>query len=386
MKMKTARLSYRWVPQLIMLIIIVLGTSLRNLNVTGRLAQLLPNLQGFCPIGAVYSLFRMLAQPAFLAHTDRSHVWVLSGVLLITVLFGALFCSTLCPLGALQEWTAKIGRKLLKKRYNPALPRKADAALGSLRYVLLLIIFLTAFGHISLVLDVFNPSTALKHMWTSAVPAASIILFAGILLLSLVYERPWCRWACPYGLVLGFIGRFSIWKVRRHEASCIHCKACDRACPTRIGVSSAKEVKDLTCSRCLRCITACPVYDTMTCTPPLGRKTLSLGTAAGLIALVLFFTPITAARAFGWYLPAGNVAVSAQQDVSFTSEDISPFMPLEDLAERMRIAYHELGSILGLPEDYDFETFIIDIEEDEAYEHITLGYVREQVHKYLQNR
>lgn len=381
-----SRTSYRWVVQLIMLTIIILGASLRNLGITGWAASLIPELQAFCPIGAVYTLSRILARPSFLAQAVQSHLWVLAGVMLITVLFGAIFCSTLCPLGALQEWTGKLGRKLLKKQYNPAVNKKTDIALGSLRYVILLMILLTALGHISIALDMFNPSIALKHMWTTAVPVTSLVLFLGMLLLSLVYERPWCRWACPYGLVLGFLGRFSIWKIRRDDPSCIHCKACDRACPTRIPVSSATIVKDLTCSRCMRCISACPVAETMTCTPAGGTRSLNSASAAALLSLVLFFTPITAARAINWHITAESTVILDQYTAVQTSREISPLMTLDDLAESMGMAYHELGSILGLPEGYDFSTLIIDIEEEESYEHITLGYIREQMHRHLQDQ
>ena len=52
-------------------------------------------------------------------------------------------------------------------------------------------------------------------------------------------ERPFCKYACPYGAVLGVFNLFRIFGIKRRKSSCISCKACDKACPMNIDVSGA---------------------------------------------------------------------------------------------------------------------------------------------------
>ncbi len=131
--------SLRWTVQLIMLVLILGGASLRNLLPAGSfLATLFPELQGFCPFGEVRSVTTVITDFASLANTSHSNLWVLLGVVLITVLFGTVFCSTLCPLGTVQEWIGKLGRRLWGKRYNPPVSRRLDRVLSSSRYLILL--------------------------------------------------------------------------------------------------------------------------------------------------------------------------------------------------------------------------------------------------------
>ena len=367
--MKLLSIKPRIVVQILMVMIIAVGAAFRSMQ--HALARFFPELQGFCPIGAVQTLFRITADPSSLLRPERSHLWVLSGVLLITLLFGAVFCSYLCPLGSLQEWVGKAGKKLFKKSYNRPIPKKADAALGSLRYIFIAFIGLSVFGIISFNFDVINPSYAFIHVWSSAVSATAVVVLLLIVILSLFYERPWCRWLCPYGVLLGVLGKISLFKIRKSEELCINCKKCSRACHAHIAVQEASTVADSRCTRCSRCIDVCPVKGALSTTGP------SHGAAAAALVFVLFFSPLTAARAGGLYLP-GGIREETQAAV-FDPDSISPVITIGELARLMGIEYHELTELLGLPEAYDGETMLFDIEEDIEHEHITVGFIREQV-------
>ena len=56
---------------------------------------------------------------------------------MLTLLAGPAFCGWVCPLGSIQEWISKLGRKLLGKRHNKLIAYGVDRWLRYLRYVVL---------------------------------------------------------------------------------------------------------------------------------------------------------------------------------------------------------------------------------------------------------
>lgn len=86
-----------------------------------------------------------------------------------------------------------------------------------------------------------------------------------VLLLSLVVERPFCKYACPYGALQGVFNLFRIFRIKRNPDTCIDCSRCDRACPMNIRVSSSGVVRDHQCISCMKCTSeaACPVANTV---------------------------------------------------------------------------------------------------------------------------
>ena len=380
---KTASATSRWVLQIIMLILIVGGASFRNLGMSEHsLIALWPELQGFCPFGAVQTLFRGFFDPSYFVRSGYSNLWVLLGVLVITMLFGAVFCSTLCPLGSVQEWMGKLGRRLLKKRYNPAVPKRVNTLLQSLRFILLALLFLSVAGIFKGNPDSINPSYALSHLWTSVVPISAVLVFVTFLILSLWYERPWCRWFCPYGLILGTLGRLSLFTIHRSTKTCIDCRRCDRACPVRIPISQLNSISNSSCNRCMQCVTSCPI-----------PKTLSIASHGSVrirpvilpvLVLVLFFAPLGVATAASWYRPASSHTVLNSSDQQeFSVDSISPMISLSTLAVQAGIDERTLAALLGLAPDYDFSTLLIDIEEEDDYMDITVRFIRETLRAYL---
>ncbi|WP_156922793.1 4Fe-4S binding protein [Desulfitobacterium metallireducens] len=90
-------------------------------------------------------------------------------------------------------------------------------------------------------------------------------MLGATIILSLFIERPWCKYACPYGAVLGFFNFFRIFKIHRKNSSCVNCKACDRACPMNISVSTTNAVRNHQCISCMKCTSehSCPVANTV---------------------------------------------------------------------------------------------------------------------------
>ena len=117
-----------------------------------------------------------------------------------------------------------------------------------------------------LVFQDVDPYYALFNFLTGEVAISALVVLGVVTVLSLFVERPWCRWLCPYGALLGLFNKIRLFPVRRNAKTCIHCKKCDKACPMGIEVSAKGAVRDARCITCHECLSgnACPVENTVT--------------------------------------------------------------------------------------------------------------------------
>ena len=186
-------------------------------------------------------------------------------VLILTLLFGPVFCGWVCPLGSAQEWVGKLGRKLFKKKYNDLVPRIIDRVLRYFRFIVLVwVVYVTA-RSTTLMFATVDPYNALFTFWSEEVELPALIILGITLIGSLFIERPWCKYACPYGALLGLFNKFRIFKIKREPSTCISCNLCTRVCPMNIDVAKQETVTDLQCISCFECTSerACPVEDTV---------------------------------------------------------------------------------------------------------------------------
>lgn len=225
----------------------------------------LASLHAVCPFGGVVTLYSLLAENTLVHKVQISSLIIMVLVFLLTILFGPVFCGWVCPFGSIQEWIGKIGKKLFPKKFNRFIPMKADKVLRYIRILVLVwVVFVTA-KSATLMFSNIDPYFALFHFWTGEAALPSLIILAVVLISSLFVARPWCRYFCPYGALLGFFNKIRIFKITRNENTCINCKKCDRACPMRINVSEKTKVSDLQCISCYECTSerSCPVQDTV---------------------------------------------------------------------------------------------------------------------------
>ncbi len=223
------------------------------------------SLHSLCPFGGVVTLYNLITVGTLIQKIHASAVVLLGLVLLLSVLFGPVFCGWVCPLGSLQEWVGKLGKKLFRKRYNNFVPRKLDRVLRYIRFaVLLWVVFVTARSATLLFANV-DPYNALFTFWFEEAALPAMIILGLTLAGSLFIERPWCKYACPYGALLGLFNKIRIFKIRRTPSTCISCNRCTNVCPMNINVAGKEVVTDLQCISCLECTSerACPVEDTV---------------------------------------------------------------------------------------------------------------------------
>lgn len=139
--------------------------------------------------------------------------------LVATLFFGRTFCAAVCPLGAVQDLT------LL---WPLRVPRWLEHSLRYLAYVYLaLAVLLAALGS-TFIICRYDPYVAIFRRSGNL---NILVLGGAILVIGLFVGRPYCRFLCPYGVILRQLSRLSKWRVRITPTTCIQCKLCEDACP-----------------------------------------------------------------------------------------------------------------------------------------------------------
>lgn len=170
-----------------------------------------------CPIGSI--------QNVTLGLTDASYAVPLAVLLffllplVFALLFGRVFCAGVCPLGAIQDLVVLKPIKV---------PRGLNEALGLLPYLYLGASVLYVITGTGFMICRYDPFVGLFRMSGSL----GMLLFGGALLvIGIFVARPYCRYMCPYSVLLNWSSRFA-W---RHAAitpdHCIQCTLCEQACP-----------------------------------------------------------------------------------------------------------------------------------------------------------
>lgn len=257
----------RLAVQIFFLALIIL-ISVNHFRSEQGLAPLLigsPSLHAVCPFGGVVTIYTYFTEGAFIQKIYQSSITLMWLILALTLLFGPVFCGWICPFGTVEEFIGKIGRKIFKKKYNNFIPLKLDKLLRYLRYVILIVVVVNTAISGKLLFSDFDPYFALFNIWSSEVARLSLLILGLVLIGSLFVERPWCKYLCPLGALLGIFNLFRIAKLKRNEKTCIDCKACDRVCPMNIDISTTKVVSDPQCISCLLCTDEmdCPVSDSL---------------------------------------------------------------------------------------------------------------------------
>ena len=375
----------RFAIQAAMMLLVVAGASLRNLAPNGTFLPFrLPELQGLCPFGGAQAVGRLVFDTASVLRPDRAYLWVLAGGIGASLLIGAVFCGWLCPLGTVQEWVGRLGRRIFGGRYNRLVPVRVDRALGLLRYGVLGVLLVGAAGAVGLAADAVNPSYAFLHLWTAAVPLPGLVVLAALLAASLLVERPWCRWLCPLGALHGLASRLAPWTIRRSERPCTGCRRCDRVCPMGVAVSACEVVRDPRCHRCAACVASCPISGALSHSGPTSRFRLA-PSATGALAVSLFFLPVGVARTAGWYSPAAGGHVAAAGSAALELEAIRPGMSVAEAAETLGMEAGELLGLLELDADFDLSTALYDIEEHPDHEHVTFRHIRAVLERHARD-
>lgn len=259
--------NLRHIVQAAFFVLVAVTVTMEKLGEAGIKIPILPSgsLHAICPFGGVVSFWNMVSLGTLVKKVHESSVVLGVVGLFLALLFGPVICGWICPFGTFQEFMGKIGRKIFGKKYNNFMPKKLDRILRYLRYLVFAWVTYMTIVSGKLIFEAYDPYFALFRFWTGEVAVTGFVALGVVIVLSLFVERPFCKYACPYGAFLGITNLFRVFGIRRNAPTCISCNACTKACPMNIDVANAKVVRDHQCISCLECTseTACPVPATV---------------------------------------------------------------------------------------------------------------------------
>jgi len=217
-------------------------------------------------------------------------VWSVTvlAVLLVSALFGRVYCSTICPLGTFQDIVIRWSRRSRRRRwfhYRRA-PYRLQYGLLALTVILALsgsMILVNAlepfsiFGRIAgglarPVLMTLNNigavlSSSLDVYVLSAIPtppleygllALPAVFLAVVAVLAFFRGRLFCNSLCPVGALLGLVSRVAVFRIVIDHSTCKDCGLCEKVCKASCIDSTAKTIDFDACVSCFNCIQACP--------------------------------------------------------------------------------------------------------------------------------
>lgn len=170
-----------------------------------------------CAVGSVQNVAAGLFDPAF--GVPMTVLVFFAAPLIFALLSGRVFCAAVCPLGAIQEAVAVKPVKV---------PLAVEKVLSIVPVIYLGLAMLSVAAGAGFIICRYDPFVGFFRMGASF----SLLISGGLLLvLGMFVARPYCRFLCPYGVLLNWASKLS----RRHAtitpAECIQCGLCSGSCP-----------------------------------------------------------------------------------------------------------------------------------------------------------
>lgn len=236
--------------------------------------------------GTLHAWFGWLAKIQFLPAVLALNLGVVALLVVLTLLFGRIYCSVICPLGVMQDVISWVAGRRKKNRFS------YSPAKSWLRYAVLIIFIATlvaGFGAVALLVapysafgriaqNLFAPlwkwgnnllafiaervdsyafysTEVVVGSWaTFAVAAVTLIVLA---VLAWRNGRTYCNTICPVGTVLGLLSRFSLFKPVIDTEKCINCGLCARKCKASCIDAKNHSIDYSRCVVCMDCLESC---------------------------------------------------------------------------------------------------------------------------------
>lgn len=239
--------------------------------------------------GTLHVWFGWLAKIQFVPALLAINVSAIIFLVILTLLFGRIYCSVICPLGVYQDFISWMAKKIKKKKkrffsFSPPL--------SLLRYSILVVfiaVFIAGLHSIFALLDPYSaygritasfflPLYQLGNnilayfaeridsyvfysvdIWLKSGITLAIAAITGIIVSILAWRngRTYCNTICPVGTILGFISRFSIFKPIFVLENCNGCGLCARNCKSSCIDHKTHKIDYSRCVTCMNCIEKC---------------------------------------------------------------------------------------------------------------------------------
>ena len=220
-------------------------------------------------IGIGHNWLGWMAKLQFLPSLLALNFAVIIGVVLITLLFGRIYCSVICPMGIFQDlviWIRRKGEKLFKKKKTHKF--KFVSEHKWVRYGVFVLSVVSLFASGQMLIALIAPYSAYGRMVQSIVAACSgsvtaALLITGLLTLIIIcvcawmWGREYCNTICPVGTLLSLGSRFSMFRPQIDESKCINCGKCGRGCKASCIDTKNHKIDYSRCVDCFDCIDTC---------------------------------------------------------------------------------------------------------------------------------
>ena len=236
--------------------------------------------------GWAHTWLGWMAKIQFLPAVLALNFGVIIGLVVLTLLFGRVYCSVICPLGIMQDIFGYFGKKTKKNRYS------YSPAKNILRYVMLVLMVLAIIFGISAFVVLLAPYSAYGRIAQTilqpivllvnnfcayiAEKVDSYVFYSvdvwirsgitlGVAIVTLVVlgflawrnGRTYCNTICPVGTLLGLLSRFSLFRMVIGHSKCVKCGLCARNCKGSCINSKDGKIDYSRCVVCFDCIGKC---------------------------------------------------------------------------------------------------------------------------------
>lgn len=238
--------------------------------------------------GTLHAWFGWLAKIQFLPAVLALNVGVILLWVVLTLVFGRVYCSVICPLGVFQDVVSWFSGRRKKKKYRFSY----SPAVSWLRYGMLGVFIIAMIAGIGSVVALLAPYSSYGRIvsnlfapvyqwgnnvlayfaersdsyafyetsvWLKSLPTfiIAVVTFVALVVLAWRNGRTYCNTICPVGTVLGFFSRYSLFRPEIDAEKCTNCSLCSRKCKAACINYKDHRIDYSRCVTCMDCIDSC---------------------------------------------------------------------------------------------------------------------------------
>lgn len=238
--------------------------------------------------GTIHAWFGWMAKIQFLPAVLALNVGIIVLLILLTLVFGRVYCSVICPMGVFQDVISWLSGQRKKKKYRFSY----SPAKNILRYTVLTLFVIAVIAGIGSFVALLAPYSSYGRIannlfapiyqwgnnvfayfaeraesyafyetsvWMKSLPTfvIAVVTFIAIVVLAWRNGRTYCNTICPVGTVLGFLSRFALFRISINTEKCNACGLCSRKCKAACIDGKRHTVDYSRCVACMDCLDTC---------------------------------------------------------------------------------------------------------------------------------